>query len=145
MFIYSTPELIRHLWQLKTIVFLQQYLICSFLLVNYDGKTKKSFRQTLQLIFTGASGTFCQNLFFVRLSIKPGFRIILYQLVSQVYFTLRLTSSQEIFWYPALKLSEAKFASLHLDQIFWQLQIFFGMVKRGLTYKAGYVNLKRSW
>ncbi len=29
LFIFSTPKLIRHLWQLKTIVFLHQYLICS--------------------------------------------------------------------------------------------------------------------
>jgi hypothetical protein len=29
LFIFSTPELIRHLWQLKTIVFLHKYLICS--------------------------------------------------------------------------------------------------------------------
>jgi hypothetical protein len=29
LFIFSTPELIRHLWQLKPIVFLHYYLICS--------------------------------------------------------------------------------------------------------------------
>ncbi len=32
LFIFSTPELIRHLWQLKTIVFLYWHLICAVLL-----------------------------------------------------------------------------------------------------------------
>ncbi len=32
MFIFSTPVLIRHLWQLKTVVFLHRCLICAFLL-----------------------------------------------------------------------------------------------------------------
>ncbi len=35
---FSTPELIRHLWQLKTIFFLHQYVICSVplvLLINH--------------------------------------------------------------------------------------------------------------
>ncbi len=34
MFIFSTPGLIRHLWQLKTIVFMHWYLICSVPLVS---------------------------------------------------------------------------------------------------------------
>jgi hypothetical protein len=32
LFIFSTPVLIRHLWQLKTIVFLRWCLICTVLL-----------------------------------------------------------------------------------------------------------------
>ncbi len=39
LFIFSTPDLIRHLWQLKTIVFLHLYLICSVLFMSlYTGK-----------------------------------------------------------------------------------------------------------
>ncbi len=33
---FSTPELIRHLWQHKTIVILHQYLICSVLIQTLD-------------------------------------------------------------------------------------------------------------
>ncbi len=33
-FIFSTPVLMRHLWQLKTIVFLHCCLICALLLIN---------------------------------------------------------------------------------------------------------------
>ncbi len=33
-FIFSTPVLIRHLWQLKTVVFLHWCLICTVLLNN---------------------------------------------------------------------------------------------------------------
>jgi peptidoglycan/LPS O-acetylase OafA/YrhL len=29
----STPELIRHMWQLKTVIFLHRYLICFVLLM----------------------------------------------------------------------------------------------------------------
>jgi hypothetical protein len=38
LFIFSTPVLIRHLWQLKTVVFLHWCIICSVLLaqVNCD-------------------------------------------------------------------------------------------------------------
>ena len=35
LFIFSTPVFIRHLWQLKTIVFLQWCLIRSFLLQTF--------------------------------------------------------------------------------------------------------------
>ncbi len=38
LFIFSTPELIRHLWQLKTIVFLHQCLICSVPLTSPGDK-----------------------------------------------------------------------------------------------------------
>ncbi len=34
-FIFSTPELIRHTWQLKTVVFLHWCLICTVLLFTY--------------------------------------------------------------------------------------------------------------
>ncbi len=40
-FIFSTPVLIRHLWQLKTVVFLHwylMYLICAVLLGNICDK-----------------------------------------------------------------------------------------------------------
>ncbi len=47
LFIFSTPELIRHLWQLRTIVFLHQCLICSVPLPGTN---------TLSL-WSGASGT----------------------------------------------------------------------------------------
>jgi len=36
MFIFSTPVLIRHLWQLKTVVFLHWYRICAVLLHGCD-------------------------------------------------------------------------------------------------------------
>jgi len=39
---FSTPELIRHLWQLKTIVFLHLYLICAVLLGFNETDTLKS-------------------------------------------------------------------------------------------------------
>ncbi len=39
LFIFSTPELIRHLWQLKTIVFLHQYTICSVPLFKNQRKS----------------------------------------------------------------------------------------------------------
>ncbi len=41
LFIFSTPELIRHLWQLKTIVFLHQYLICSVPQTNVHNKLER--------------------------------------------------------------------------------------------------------
>jgi hypothetical protein len=34
-FLFSTPVLIRHLWQLKTVVFLHWCLICAVLLAVY--------------------------------------------------------------------------------------------------------------
>jgi len=36
MFIFSTPGLIRHLWQLKAVVFLHWCLICYVLLFEYQ-------------------------------------------------------------------------------------------------------------
>jgi hypothetical protein len=36
LFIFSTPVLIRHLWQLKTAVFLHWYLILAVPFVFYD-------------------------------------------------------------------------------------------------------------
>jgi hypothetical protein len=35
LFIFSTPVLIRHLWQLKTVVFLHWCLICGVLLIVF--------------------------------------------------------------------------------------------------------------
>jgi hypothetical protein len=43
LFIFSTPVLIRHLWQLKTVVFLHWCLICTLLLCSayvQSGNTK---------------------------------------------------------------------------------------------------------
>ncbi len=34
LFVFSIPELIRHLWQLKTVVFLHCYLICVVVLAG---------------------------------------------------------------------------------------------------------------
>ncbi len=39
LFIFSTPVLIRHLWQLKTVAFLHWCLICTFLLDSDANKT----------------------------------------------------------------------------------------------------------
>ncbi len=39
LLIISTPELIRHLWQLKTVVLLHRCLICSVLLAYYGAVT----------------------------------------------------------------------------------------------------------
>ncbi len=36
LFIFSTPELVRHLWQLKTVIFLHWCLICCVLLCVWD-------------------------------------------------------------------------------------------------------------
>jgi hypothetical protein len=35
---FLTPELLRHLWQLKTVVFLHQCLMLAVLLINYPDK-----------------------------------------------------------------------------------------------------------
>ncbi len=40
LFIFSTPVLIRHLWQLKTAVFLHRCLICTALLTDVQKKEK---------------------------------------------------------------------------------------------------------
>jgi hypothetical protein len=44
---FSTPELIRHLWKLKTIVFLHWCLICAVLL---EGLSDASFLGKLQVL-----------------------------------------------------------------------------------------------
>ncbi len=63
-FIFSTPVLIRHLWQLKTVVFLHQCLICAVLLqtrnITYCLKQFfktahfKCFSQLVKPIFEGS-------------------------------------------------------------------------------------------
>jgi hypothetical protein len=50
VFIFSTPELIRHLWQLKTIVFLHWCLICAVLLDFNEADTLKSNSILIYLI-----------------------------------------------------------------------------------------------
>jgi hypothetical protein len=43
LFIFSTPVLVRHLWQLKTVVFLHWCLICAALLgLNEDDSIRSS-------------------------------------------------------------------------------------------------------
>jgi len=42
LFIFSMPELIRHLWQLKTVVFQHWCLICAVLLGCSEVKLSKS-------------------------------------------------------------------------------------------------------
>ncbi len=56
-FIFSTPVLIRHLWQLKTVVFVHWYLICTVLLA----KLPPNFPWLLHLSFT----VYVTTLFFV--------------------------------------------------------------------------------
>ncbi len=41
LFIFSTPVLIRHLWQLKTVIFLHWCLIRAVLLEPLEGRTEK--------------------------------------------------------------------------------------------------------
>jgi hypothetical protein len=36
LFIFSTPVVIRHLWQLKTVVFLHWCLICAILIYTFS-------------------------------------------------------------------------------------------------------------
>ncbi len=52
LFIFSTPVLIRHLWQLKTIVFLHLCLICAALLKwkQGDQKIEKKNAQVLEKV-----------------------------------------------------------------------------------------------
>ncbi len=45
LFIFSTPVLIRHLWQLKTVVFLHWCLICAVLLEPLEGRTESRGKQ----------------------------------------------------------------------------------------------------
>jgi hypothetical protein len=46
-FIFSTPVLIRHLWQLKIVVFLHRCLICTVPLDNLEGDFLKRNGETM--------------------------------------------------------------------------------------------------
>jgi hypothetical protein len=48
LLIYSTPVLIRHLWQLKTIIFLHWFLICPVLLVATPPKGQRQVQSRLR-------------------------------------------------------------------------------------------------
>ncbi len=45
-FIFSTPVLIRHLWQLKKVVFLHWFLICALLLLRSFARKALTLKTT---------------------------------------------------------------------------------------------------
>jgi hypothetical protein len=59
LFIFSTPVLIRHLWQLKTVVFLHWCLICAVSLFTFFKAhclKNTSFKYFCHFLQTGSSG-----------------------------------------------------------------------------------------
>jgi hypothetical protein len=52
MFIFSTPVLIRQLWQLKTIVFLHRCLICAalFPILSFQNMTTHTFKSQVERV-----------------------------------------------------------------------------------------------
>ncbi len=60
-FIFSTPVFIRHLWQLKTVVFLHWCLICAVLLMTLvKAKARGNKILTVQVLLTFVTYN-CQN------------------------------------------------------------------------------------
>ncbi len=51
LFIFSIPEVIRHLWQLKTIVFLHWSLICAVLLTHLLSRARKIGNKALKWLY----------------------------------------------------------------------------------------------